>query len=198
MSGWLISQQEREPFLEAISAFLREGAKIPLPIMRSGANLLGFVDECEARQEDSFFRSFAKFLFGIDEQSFCFIWLPQGYKSSASSESYPMYFCDVLPADVKNFVRLQSSQDEEFFDSDAWLLVSRSKRWAIYGEQYDSEMALLLSRDNAVTAVMLASFPELITDPLTALVTIGDQSQTEEGDHFEREFLKNYSAVFAP
>lgn len=195
MSGWLTSQQEREPFLEAISIFLREGAKIPLPILRSGTNLVGFVDECEARQSESFFHSFTRFLFEIDEQSFCFIWLPQGYKPSDQNESYPMYFFDSSQVDAKNFVRLQSSEDEEIFESDAWLLVSYSKRWAIYGEQYGSEMALLLSRDDSVTAAMLGSFPELITDPSTALATIGDQSQTEEGAHFEREFLKNYSTV---
>lgn len=195
MNGWLVSPPERSPYSRIIGDFLLDNARLPDPILANGVRLVGFQDECETRQSTSFFQCFADFLMRMGESSFGFIWFPDGYKSLGTKELYPIYLCESLPAGPTDFVRLQSDHDIDAFQSDAWLLTSITGRWAIYGEHYGSEMALLLSRDSSVTAAMLGSFPELITDPSIALATIGDQSQTEEGAHFEHEFLKNYSTV---
>jgi hypothetical protein len=194
MNGWLTSSADREARVDATNVFLKQDSKLPQLVVSSGVELIGFVDECDARQSASFFHSFIQFLQRINESSFYFLWLPDGYVSSASRDSYPIYLCSSIhEIEATDFARLQSGHDERAFESTAWLVTSDSKRWAIYGEHYGSEIALLLCRDGFVAEAMVTSFPESIADPLAALSAFGDPSATEDGCLFELEFLRNYS-----
>jgi len=167
---------------------------LPKSVVKEGACVAGFMDECEARQSRQFMREFAMFLSRVQESTFYFVWLPDGYSSSSDPDSYPIYSCESLREGVKNFIRLQSDEDEPAFASSAWIVLSNSARWAVYGEQYGSEMAILLSRDDMISRAIAASFSTLIFDPAIAVATIGDQSRTAIGDIFEKEFLQNYSS----
>ncbi len=171
--------------------FLLVDVKIPRRVTADGVNLVGFEDECVVRQSNQFFVQFKEFLSKIEESSFFFVWLPNGYESG-TDKPYPIFLCKTLIGLSGNLMRIQSDKDEDAFASSAWFLSSLSQRWAIYGEHYGSETALFLQRDSQLTSVMLSSFKTLITDVEQALSEIGDQSETEESAAFNREFLANY------
>ena len=192
MNSWITSKEIHDSCLKLAGIFLQENVEMPALVMNDGVKLIGFADECTARQSNVFYKQFIKFMSLIEESNFYFIWLPDGLKPFDYDNEYPIYFCDSIPVEGKDFVRLQSNDDEEAFYSNAWILLSSSKNWAIYGEQYGSEMAILLSRDNLSTNAMLSSFPELIREPQEALISIANQYCSEESASFENEFLKNY------
>lgn len=193
MNRWVETRGEYESCLEAINVFLQLGAKLPEQVAADDVQVVGFEDECRVRQTKEVFSCFTHFLSLIAESEFYFNWLEDDMSQSPGMPGvYPSFFCDQIPDGVTDFVRLQADGPEDVFSCERWLITSPTMLWAIYGEQYNSEMSLFLSRKQAITAAMRSAFSGMITDPREALMQLGDPSDTELGKEFEARFLRNF------
>gem|GEM_PF-2558327 len=67
--------------------------------------------------------------------------------------------------------------------------------WAIYGEQYGSELAVFLARDHGAAEKVRLAFKQYLVDAVDAANELGDPSQTDEGEAFNALLVQNYQPL---
>lgn len=194
MSGWITSAAAYQACLNTVGSFLIPDAELPSWVAMNGVQVVGFMDECSVRQSSGLSVAMNQFAAAIGEPELYFHWrtkTPDLYK--AQHGVYPTYFFEATELDGRyDLVDIQVGA-QAALSYPEWLLFSKSSRWAIYGDRYNSELCLFLSRDELVSAAMLRVFPSLITDP--RMVSQEIWSTPANVDHrrkYEASFIDNY------
>lgn len=188
MNAYSATSQEGLRTQAITDLFLLGDVELPERIQVDGVILAGFADECTARQSAEFFSLFLQFLGRVEETSFYFSWI-----DSAAPDQLTVSLHDIDDlADGQDFVRIQSSIPDEVFVGGRWFVASSSARWAVYGEHYGSELAVLLARDDAVARILRDTFSPMSEDARQASEQFGDPSVTEAGLAWAAILERNY------
>lgn len=166
-------------------------ARLPERINKEDVLVVGFADECYVRQSAEFFASFADFLRSIGDTSFFFLWLDASSEDAVGACGLSLHSVSADMGET-NFVRLQSHIADDVLAGEAWFVSSQSGQWAIFGEQYESELAVFLARDLGIARKMHSAFEGVLSDARKAATEMGDPSETEEGELFASRLRTNY------
>lgn len=173
--------------------FIIKDTRLPERVNEDHIIVVGFADECHVRQSPAFFDAFRDFLLSTGDGSFFFLWLQGALDVTDASYGLSVHSLAACKRPT-NFVRLQKTISDEVLSGEAWFISSLTGLWAIYGEQYGSELSVFLANDHGIAKKIGSAFKTFLTDSVGAANGLGDPSETSEGRSFNGQLIENYSA----
>lgn len=193
-NAWLVGD-ERVASLRQVERFLTPGRELPELVMANGVHVVGFFDEIEVRQTRGFVSELLTF-WGLGErQCVTFVWLPYGNLDLDSWQKSLIYRAELGGDDIKSFVDWHREPDLEAFSSPVWLIIADNQDWAIYGEHYRSEMAVMLCLDATLVPQLRGAFSGLMTDAGVASDMTGNPTPSAGSEAFKHELIRNYQSL---